>query len=823
MQIASPIQAPARRWLPFAGLRLRPLLLLLLGLAVLGGVAYFAYQRFMTPAVVAPIGAVVPVQRGTVASTVSATGSVIATKQARLVFPVVGRLKEILVSVGDKVTAGQPLARLQTDASEVKLDQAKSALTVANLRLAQLTEGATPEDIAAAQASYDAAAAKLAELQSGPTRADMDAARAALASAQSNFDQATAKVQTLMDGPTTADRIGAETAVIAAQNSITSAQAKLEQLLAGPTAEDVAAARGGVEQANASLRSAQAKLDQLSAGATAVDVAAAQASVEQAQGSVNNARAKLDQVKATTLAVPPEVLSAQSTVAAAEGRLHAAHEALDQLSVQLTQATASLAAQQSSLASTKRSADQTCDKLGDSSAECATAKSRVDSAQVELLKLESQIKLISGNGAWDQVAAHKDVVAAQAAYDAAAANLKQVSAAQRVPVDLISAQTAYDSAVAGLTSARAKLEQVQAGATSADMISAQSAVEQARIGVLTAQAKLDTLLAGPNQADVVAAQTSVDTANANLSSAQAKLEALGLTLPQDLQAARSAAASAQLGVQSARAKLAQLQAGPTQAELESARSAIANAQASLATKANGTAKASDIALQQESVRQAELAVQQAQIDLENNTLLAPFDGVVATITGNVGEQAPTGTTGFMTLIDPSQVRVDVTVDEADVAKIAVGKTAQISFDALPGRPFPGRVVSIAPAGTVTQGVVSYPVALSIQTRDIILPAGMTASTIITIDQKENVLVVPNRAIRRQGREQVVEVLGADGKTASRPVRTGLQGEQTVEVIEGLSDGDRVVLPATTTRQPNVGGPGGAAVPAGPVVQFRAKP
>ena len=167
----------------------------------------------------------------------------------------------------------------------------------------------------------------------------------------------------------------------------------------------------------------------------------------------------------------------------------------------------------------------------------------------------------------------------------------------------------------------------------------------------------------------------------------------------------------------------------------------------------------------------------------------------------------------MTLVDPSQVRVDVTVDETDVAKIAVGKNATITFDALPDRPFRGKVLAISPTGTLTQGVVSYPVSLSIDARNQVLPAGMTASTTITIDEKNDVLIVPNRAVRRQGREQVVEVMGEDGKPATRPVRTGVQNDTLVEITDGLNEGDQVLIQGTTTRQPSLGGAGGG--PGGP--------
>src|SRR5690349_7188846 len=107
MQIAAPVPRPVRRLLPAGGLRARPILVAVLILGVVAGLGVVAYQRFFVSAPPAPTGAVVPVQRGNVAATVSATGSVVATKQAKLVFASTGRIQDILVSVGDHVTAGQ--------------------------------------------------------------------------------------------------------------------------------------------------------------------------------------------------------------------------------------------------------------------------------------------------------------------------------------------------------------------------------------------------------------------------------------------------------------------------------------------------------------------------------------------------------------------------------------------------------------------------------------------------------------------------------------------------------------------------------------------
>src|ERR1044071_1977976 len=120
MQIAAPISRPVRRFLLAGTPGARPVLIGLLVLAVIAGAGFGVYQRYFAPAPAAPVGQIIPVARNNVAATVSATGSVVATKQAKLVFAGTEHIKDILVNVGDVVTAAQPLGRLVSDSAQVK-------------------------------------------------------------------------------------------------------------------------------------------------------------------------------------------------------------------------------------------------------------------------------------------------------------------------------------------------------------------------------------------------------------------------------------------------------------------------------------------------------------------------------------------------------------------------------------------------------------------------------------------------------------------------------------------------------------------------------
>jgi HlyD family secretion protein len=351
-----------------------------------------------------------------------------------------------------------------------------------------------------------------------------------------------------------------------------------------------------------------------------------------------------------------------------------------------------------------------------------------------------------------------------------------------------------------------------------DLTAAQAAVYTAQSQYDTAQVKLKVLRDGATPADRVAAQTTVDSAQASLTAARAKLDVLRAgAADTDLRAARAAVDSAKASQDGAQIKLDQVRAGAKDADLEAARSSVVQAQSAYATKV-GPVKETDLAIAMEGVKTAELAVRQAELDLQASTLVAPFGGVVSALNANLAEQASSSIDKpVVALIDPADVRINATVDEVDVAKLAPGKPAEISFDALPERRFRGTVVAVAPSGVLQSGVVTYPITVSLNARDATLPSGLTAALTIFVNQKDGVLVVPLRAIRRQGRDQVVDVLTADGKTEPRPIQVGLATDQLAEIVDGLQEGEQVLVAGTTTAPvrpgslpgANPGGPPGA--------------
>jgi RND family efflux transporter MFP subunit len=425
-------------------------------------------------------------------------------------------------------------------------------------------------------------------------------------------------------------------------------------------------------------------------------------------------------------------------------------------------------------------------KKGQELGKIDTTDLQVALAQAQSSLRTAQINLqVAQNGGTAEAKA-----AAQAAYDSAVAAYNETakgatdSEIKTAEQTLASAQTAYSNAVSALATVQANPDPDGIQAKQIALQQAQEKVTAATISRNgTCGDNANTAACKSGDASIGAAQTSLNQAALELQVAQSKQGSA-------LSSAQKDVASAKAALESAQANLAKVNAGATEAELLAAKKTVDSAKAAL-TKAQGSTS-DQIALLQESVTQAEAAVKQAELNLNNATIVAPFDGTVGSVGANVGEQATSGMAMF-TLVDPTAVRVDVNVPEADLAKVAVGKSATITFDALPDQTFTGKVVAVAPSATVSSGVSSYLTSLTIDTKGKIVPPGLSASATIIADQKDNVLVVPAKYIKTVGNAKTVQVMNAAGAIETRNVQVGITGDNGVEITGGLNEGDKVVV------------------------------
>ena len=150
------------------------------------------------------------------------------------------------------------------------------------------------------------------------------------------------------------------------------------------------------------------------------------------------------------------------------------------------------------------------------------------------------------------------------------------------------------------------------------------------------------------------------------------------------------------------------------------------------------------------------------------------------------------------LADLSELQIKVNVAEVDIDQVRIGQEAEVLLDALPERPLKGQVAAIAPAARSEQGVVNYPLTIALHDGIEGIRPGMTGNVRITVGQRENVLYVPNRALRRAGGQRVVAVV-RDGQIVETPVRIGLNNDTVTEIVDGVRAGEVVVLNLTSSQ------------------------
>jgi HlyD family secretion protein len=262
-------------------------------------------------------------------------------------------------------------------------------------------------------------------------------------------------------------------------------------------------------------------------------------------------------------------------------------------------------------------------------------------------------------------------------------------------------------------------------------------------------------------------------------------------------------------------KPTQRQMDEAQAKLDLAKATLANARIYLAALDGGElpADASGTALLK--LKQAQMAVKTAQVNLDTAKLTAPFSGTVTEISGLVGDQV-TPTTRAFRIDDLSQMKVDVQVSEVDINSVQVNQPVTLTFDAISGKTYNGKVVEVSRTGDAVQGAVNFTVTVELTDPDSNVKPGMTAAVTITVKQINDVLLIPNRAVRLVDNQRVVYIL-VDGQSKEVNVTLGASSDTMSEVVSGsLKAGDLIILnpPSTLFTRPSGNGTGGGGGPFG---------
>jgi HlyD family secretion protein len=206
----------------------------------------------------------------------------------------------------------------------------------------------------------------------------------------------------------------------------------------------------------------------------------------------------------------------------------------------------------------------------------------------------------------------------------------------------------------------------------------------------------------------------------------------------------------------------------------------------------------------------EIAAAQARVEAAQATrnlarVIAPFAGTITESYTLSGDQVGAGETAFR-LDNVSSLLVDVKVSEVDINNVSIGQPVTLTFDAILGKEYHGEVIEVTQAGTVDQGVVNFTVTVELTDADAAVKPGMTAAVNIVVEELQDVLLVPNRAVRLVDGERVVYIL-ADGQPVKKEVRLGSSSD-TMSIVAGgdLQEGDVIILNPLVEFGP--GRPGG---------------
>ena len=325
------------------------------------------------------------------------------------------------------------------------------------------------------------------------------------------------------------------------------------------------------------------------------------------------------------------------------------------------------------------------------------------------------------------------------------------------------------------------------------------ALLQAQINLRTAEHHLDETRDIYTWPDIETAQEDVDEAKAFLQ------YALDMNLPEPT------VAYAQARLEAAEAKLdAKIKSYDTEEV------AIAKMQVEAATMAEAQAQKNldelteDIAIQElqleaakasvaqarGSVALARQSLNQAQKDLDEATIIAPIDGVVASVSAEEGDIIPEPimtSKPVIHLIDPSIMELIIEVDEIDIPEVKLGQEAIIELDALPDMEFVGIVTTIFPVPIEVGGVVLYNVKLELDVpEDSGVKVGMSASVEIILVKRGNVLLVPDRTITEDSEGRTIVNVMVNEQIEERPVVIGISDGFDTEIISGLQEGEMVI-------------------------------
>ena len=686
----------------------------------------------------------IPVRSGDLVNQVSISGSLVFAERASLTFGSQGTVAEVMVSEGQTVEEGQPLARLDATTKatlEAAVAQGRIDLRSAQEALAKALDPHTPLEMAQAEAGV--ASAKL----------DLKMVQKALA---------------MLQEPERQDIAEAAAKVAGAKLSLQEAQDALARLLE-PTAGDIAQARAKVADAGIAVDNASTTLAALRDGPTDEEIAGAQSQVNFAETILANAQGDLKLARTEWDEKTLVALTAFDTASADYQGVFNRWLGVETSDGELDPETL--------LASWGVDLSAIFNPGNGEPFFGSVVQDDPDTPWSEMV-LYAWLNFFPGS----IVATCEDVdVGSQTlcvkkemddAWDARQEAADSLDAAETQAAKTIAnAEDAVTKAEEGLASAVEGLADVKAGADAPEIENAESQVAVSLATLEETEDELSALQDAPAALDLEDRQGQVALTQANLDQLLENLAALTNEAdPLELEDGRASVDVAQARLVEAEDELADLQ---------------------------GSVDPLEVALREAEVAAAQASLEAAVELLDSAALEAPWKGIVARIDVEAGQLINANTT-VLELVDPTVVEVDGIVDEIDVLFILEGARATITMDALEGQALEGSVSELGSAAQNQQGVVSYPVRILVQVPEgVQLREGLSATASVVLREDTDVLLIPLQAIYGTFEEPVVRLMN-NGRIEERAVALGNSDDFWVVVLQGLQEGDRVAMETAET-------------------------
>ncbi len=339
-------------------------------------------------------------------------------------------------------------------------------------------------------------------------------------------------------------------------------------------------------------------------------------------------------------------------------------------------------------------------------------------------------------------------------------------------------------AQAALTTAKLNLAKMELGSRPEEIAAAQAAVQLAKAALND--------VANINDNERTAASAALAQAQIALRKAQSDYDKIAWA--GDVGQTREAQALEQATVNYENALAAyNLQTNPSDSQLAPLMAQLTQAELALALRLQPF-RAIDFEIAKTAIEQAESGLAMANLQLDETTVKAPFDGVIAEL--YITEGSTVGPQGPIARQVSNQVEASIEVEESRISQIFDGQSASLQVTAYPDQEFPAAVTSVAPVAD--KDTRTFTVKITPVDAEGRLRSGMYANARLLIDEKKGTLLVPRDAITLIDNQPTVYVVNGD-RVEQRNVTTGLANNGQIEILSGLQPGDTVVI----AGQPNL--------------------